>query len=187
MTGIMNPRVLKEFRSILFPTLLALGGAGLMAVQTNADQSTLDVLIETNVAFWLLLKVSPFVFYISLALAAALSYGFEFQHRTLTMLLTQPLSRSRIWREKLAALAIAVIVPVFTYCPRNSPCILRLRSMVAAVSNAAGFIHGCHHPRRNAPAGHGLLGGLLDLAGSVNIGRNGSRSRDSGHAIAGSA
>jgi hypothetical protein len=44
------------------------------------------------------------------ALLAALPFGAEFQHRTMVLLMAQPLSRRRIWLTKHAALAGALIV-----------------------------------------------------------------------------
>src|SRR5215469_5310098 len=101
----MNRRLAKEFRSLVVPTLLAIAGAFLMALACDVDLSTSQFEIGLY-TFILLLKTAPFLFYISLAFAAGLSYGFEFQYRTLAVLLSQPIPRLRIWREKLVILAM---------------------------------------------------------------------------------
>ena len=43
------------------------------------------------------------------ALLGGLSFGHELQHRTLPMLLTQPVSRAAIWRDKVLVLAAALL------------------------------------------------------------------------------
>ena len=48
-------------------------------------------------------------FLVGLPLLATLSFGNEFQHRTLSLLLTQPVDRMQIWGEKLSVTAVAVL------------------------------------------------------------------------------
>jgi ABC-type transport system involved in multi-copper enzyme maturation permease subunit len=48
-------------------------------------------------------------FFIGFPLLATLSLGNEFQHRTLSLLLSQPVSRMEIWREKLSVTLVAVL------------------------------------------------------------------------------
>jgi hypothetical protein len=85
----MNPRYVKELRLLLLPASVAALAA---------------------LSFWLpFIRIgdSPpaaFVFPVCIALVAALSFGGEFQHRTLPLLLVQPLERSRLWWEKMAVL-----------------------------------------------------------------------------------
>ncbi len=47
-------------------------------------------------------------FYLGIPLLATLSFGNEFQYRTLSALLSQPLSRMEIWAEKMTVTVIAV-------------------------------------------------------------------------------
>src|SRR5439155_3968247 len=49
------------------------------------------------------------------ALVAGVSFGHEFQHGTFTMLLSQPIARAAIWRDKMLALlaAFASITALF--------------------------------------------------------------------------
>ena len=53
--------------------------------------------------------LSAMGFGIGISLLASLSLGSEFQHQTLSLLLSQPLSRMAIWSEKLTVILIAVL------------------------------------------------------------------------------
>jgi ABC-type transport system involved in multi-copper enzyme maturation permease subunit len=48
-------------------------------------------------------------FFLGIPLLAVLSLGNEFQHRTLSLLLTQPVDRMEIWGEKLSVTVVAVL------------------------------------------------------------------------------
>jgi hypothetical protein len=48
-------------------------------------------------------------FFLGVPLLATLSLGNEFQHRTLSLWLTQPLSRMQLWREKMSVMCPAVL------------------------------------------------------------------------------
>jgi len=109
----MGRRLLKEFRCLLIPGLLAMGAAVPMAIRLGFDQATLDVIEPLGLR--LLLEIAPSLFYILLAIAASLSYGVEFQYRTLPVLLSQPLSRFTMWREKIFVLGMVVILAALTY------------------------------------------------------------------------
>src|SRR5207302_5678971 len=52
-----------------------------------------------------------------LAVMAALSFGDEFQHRTMPLLLSQPRARFDLWREKLEVLLVAAFSLVFVNGP----------------------------------------------------------------------
>ena len=47
--------------------------------------------------------------FLGIPMLAILSLGNEFQHRTLSLLLTQPVSRMKIWGEKLSVTFVAVL------------------------------------------------------------------------------
>jgi hypothetical protein len=53
-------------------------------------------------------EVSYLVFVLGILLLATLPFGNEFQNRTFSLLLSQPISRMQIWREKLSITAIVV-------------------------------------------------------------------------------
>jgi ABC-type transport system involved in multi-copper enzyme maturation permease subunit len=48
-------------------------------------------------------------FFGGILLLATLSFGNEFQHRTLSLLLSQPVDRMEIWREKLSVTIVVVL------------------------------------------------------------------------------
>src|SRR5436190_14179715 len=109
----MQDRLLKEFRCLLFPFLIAVGAALPMAARVGFDRPLLDSV--EPLALRLLLEIAPSLFYVGLAMAAAMSYGVEFQNRTLPLLLSQPSSRFSLWCEKIAVLMAGVILAAATY------------------------------------------------------------------------
>ena len=60
-------------------------------------------------------EVSYLVFVLGILLLATLPFGNEFQHRTFSLLLSQPISRMQIWREKLSITAIAVFTAALVF------------------------------------------------------------------------
>jgi ABC-type transport system involved in multi-copper enzyme maturation permease subunit len=85
----MNPRYVKELRLLVLPAAVAAAAVlsyWLPFIQIGGSQP------------------GTFVFPVCVALLAALSFGAEFQHRTLPLLLVQPIERPRLWWEKMAVL-----------------------------------------------------------------------------------
>ncbi len=60
--------------------------------------------------------IGPMGFFCGILLLATLSLGNEFQHRTLSLLLSQPISRMRIWGEKLSVTVVAVLSAALVFC-----------------------------------------------------------------------
>jgi hypothetical protein len=60
-------------------------------------------------------EVSHLVFVLGILLLATLPFGNEFQNRTFSLLLSQPISRMQIWREKLSITAIAVFTAALVF------------------------------------------------------------------------
>src|SRR5215467_156278 len=56
----------------------------------------------------LLSALTSLSFFAGVAMLSAVSFGAEFQHRTLPLLLSQPVTRARVWREKIFLLFIVV-------------------------------------------------------------------------------
>jgi ABC-type transport system involved in multi-copper enzyme maturation permease subunit len=99
----MTRRLAKEFRQLLPPCSVAAIAACLMAVLFPlAEQAD-------GGAAPFFFGLSSFVFFGSIAMAAALSFGAEFQQRTLCLVASQPIPRARVWNEKLLALMMAAI------------------------------------------------------------------------------
>ena len=63
-------------------------------------------LSETSVAFC----------YLGIPMLATLSLGYEFQHRTLSLLLSQPVSRMKILGEKMSVAFVAVVSATLVFC-----------------------------------------------------------------------
>src|SRR6516225_6928966 len=101
----MNPRLYKEVRPLLVPGVLV-AFAGIVICHANsrheADSFFHGAAITTFAGL--------------LPLLAALPFGIEFQHHTVPMLLTQPIPRERIWREKLFA-TLLVFLPAVLIGP----------------------------------------------------------------------
>src|ERR1700722_4880222 len=94
----MNPRTTKEIRTI----------APFFAVAALAPMLTMPL-----VAFWsrdTTLQVGLWLSVIAGVAMSAMPFADEFINRTMGLLLTQPLSRSRIWRGKMLVLAAAAAV-----------------------------------------------------------------------------
>ena len=86
-------RILKEARPLFWPwCAVAMAGA-------------LPLAHPPHSMAW----VSTIAFFLGIPLLATLSLGNEFQHRTLSLLLSQPIDRMEIWGEKLSVTVLAVL------------------------------------------------------------------------------
>jgi ABC-type transport system involved in multi-copper enzyme maturation permease subunit len=102
-----NTRILKEARPLFWPwCAVALAGA----VPLVRPLHSLE---------W----ISPIGLFLGIPLLATLSLGNEFQHRTLSLLLSQPVGRMEIWGEKMSVTLVAVLsaVLVFSLSLRAAP------------------------------------------------------------------
>src|ERR1043166_4655733 len=86
----MNPQITKEIR-VLLPPLAILVLASLLPYR-SWEKSWFTVL--------------PVIFIICSAVMAGLSFGHEFQQRTISLLLAQPIPRKRIWLLKTGLLGL---------------------------------------------------------------------------------
>ncbi len=99
----MNPRttrILKEARALFWPWC-AVACAGLLPLVQPSHR-----IVE---------PIGFIGFLVGIPLLAALSFGAEFQHRTLPLLLTQPVDRMEIWGEKLSLTAVAVLSALLVF------------------------------------------------------------------------
>ena len=86
-------RILKEARPLLWPwCAVVLAGV-------------LPLLPSLRSVGWIGLAG----FFVGIPLLAALPLGEEFQHRTFSLLLSQPIGRIEIWRVKMSAAIVAVL------------------------------------------------------------------------------
>jgi hypothetical protein len=101
----MNPQFTKEFRTLVLPWCVAV----LMAILMQFGNFLAMVhVIESGPFVSFVLGLMVFAFFASLLAMAALPFGTEFQHRTLPLLFSQPIARSRIWRQKLLAALLGI-------------------------------------------------------------------------------
>jgi hypothetical protein len=101
----MNRRLAKEFRVLLLPWSVALAIAIILPVA--------NFLYFEGGSFVSFLRGGlTFAFFGCLLAIAALPFGTEFLHKTFPLLLSQPVSRAQIWKDKLIAGSGAVVLPL---------------------------------------------------------------------------
>jgi ABC-type transport system involved in multi-copper enzyme maturation permease subunit len=106
-------RILKEARILFWPWLAVILAGVLRLVDTPLPEFyrrrlfTVHNFIE---------PLSFLGFFIGIPLLATLSLGTEFQHRTLALLLSQPIRRMEIWSEKFSVTIIAVVSAALVFC-----------------------------------------------------------------------
>jgi ABC-type transport system involved in multi-copper enzyme maturation permease subunit len=97
-------RILKEERSLFWPWCAVTVVGVLPLVRHQAVSS----LIFPEIPPWMVEDISFVGFFFGIPLLAALSFGNEFQHRTISLLLSQPVRRMEIWGEKVSVMIAAV-------------------------------------------------------------------------------
>jgi len=113
----MNIRLKKEFQALFWPWLVA-AGIGLLPL---FNWLLLSAGLTHSNKFVYFLANSAYM--IGVAVLAALPFGNEFQERTLSMLLSQPCSRKQIWREKMFAPAILILLLTLVHAAGYLPSI----------------------------------------------------------------
>jgi ABC-type transport system involved in multi-copper enzyme maturation permease subunit len=106
-------RLLKEARVLFWPwCVVTIGGALPLIQRSDSDLSVRGFphLLTRIVAHPLMREgIGPLCVFLGLPLLATLSLGGEFRYGTLSLLLSQPASRMRIWAEKMSVAAVAVL------------------------------------------------------------------------------
>ena len=108
-------RIFKEARSLFWPWLVVV----LAGVLRLAEPPPLPDFYYARNLFTLHNFIEPLSFlgfFIGIPLLATLSLGNEFQHRTLSLLLSQPIRRMEIWGEKFSVTIIAVVSAALIFC-----------------------------------------------------------------------
>src|SRR5208282_722498 len=98
-------RLLKEARSLFWPWC-AVSVVGLLPLFRHPWDSRF---VLPQFPYWVVENISSMGFFFGIPLLAALSFGNEFQHRTISLLLSQPVRRMEIWGEKLSVMIAAVV------------------------------------------------------------------------------
>src|SRR5260221_3543927 len=105
--SLKNPSILKETRPLLLPWLCAVFAGALFAIKPLVSEMGLG-------SFLLGLVVYGFLG--GLAVVGSLAFGQEFHNRTMSLLLSQPLPRSEIWRQKTTIVAVMVTLALVIEC-----------------------------------------------------------------------
>jgi ABC-type transport system involved in multi-copper enzyme maturation permease subunit len=118
--SVKTTRILKEVRSLFWPwcAVIAAGVVPLLQESHFAPTAGGSIL---GALHWIE-PISFLGFVLGIPLLATLSMGNEFQHGTLPLLLSQPIGRMEIWKEKLSVMVVAVLsaLSVFCYAWRSS-------------------------------------------------------------------
>jgi ABC-type transport system involved in multi-copper enzyme maturation permease subunit len=107
-------RIFKEARSLFWPWLAVMTAAALPLLERSWS-------VGSGAApLWGIHQViepaSFLGFFIGLPLLATLSLGNEFQCRTISLLLSQPVGRTEIWSEKIIVALAAVLSAASLFC-----------------------------------------------------------------------
>jgi hypothetical protein len=102
----MKQRIAKEFRPLLLPWVIAVVAGAAPLIQMVDRSRLAHGIFETLIGLLFVVSVA------GIALLAAMSFGSEFQQRTLPLLLSQPVTRLRIWSEKLVVLLLATALAI---------------------------------------------------------------------------
>src|SRR5258708_23142863 len=100
-------RIVKEARSLFWPWCVVVF-AGVLRLFEPSNPALLGRGLFSALHNFIE-PVSFLGFFLGLPLLATLSLGNEFQHRTLALLLAQPIRRMEIWSEKFSVTIIAVV------------------------------------------------------------------------------
>src|ERR1700688_2943285 len=103
-------RIMREARPLLWPWVFVTSGGTLPWLVSISHYD------EFSLFYRFLTFASVLGFWIGLPLLATLPLGNEFQHRTIGLLLSQPVDRLKIWAEKWSVTIIAVLSAALVYC-----------------------------------------------------------------------
>jgi hypothetical protein len=109
----MITRITKEIRGQLAALGLVLVVACLVALRRwflGLYGDFMPTLISEHNFLNFILEVSPYFLLLTICVASSALYTSEYHWRTLQLLLAQPISRARIWTEKLLAVGTGVIL-----------------------------------------------------------------------------
>ena len=95
----MRTRIVKELRTFTLPAGFVVAGSLLVLLVSS-----------TSTVAHLAALLAATLFFVSAPLLGASAFGVEFHHRALSLLLAQPITRTRIWVEKCAAMFVVAAV-----------------------------------------------------------------------------
>jgi polyhydroxybutyrate depolymerase len=102
-----STRMMKEARALFWPwcAVMVAGALPLVLPQSR------PILLDLNIR-----EISSIAVGFGILLLATLPLSNEFQHRTLSLLLSQPVSRLEIWGEKMSVTLVAVLSVAMVFC-----------------------------------------------------------------------
>ena len=100
----MNVRLKKEFQSLFWPWL-AVTSIGLLPLVTFFLRP-----LGLKLSIQSAQSIATSSYLLGVTLLAAMLFGIEFQQRTFPQLLSQPYHKIQIWRDKISAAAIAILI-----------------------------------------------------------------------------
>src|SRR6266850_2742942 len=101
----------EELRPLRLPFWITLILAGVLPVfRTFDNPAYFDNPALIGEAWSFFVGFLQFAFFAGVLLLAALPFGIEFQYRTFTLWLSQPRSRSELWRERVGFALLCIIV-----------------------------------------------------------------------------
>jgi hypothetical protein len=99
-----STRILKEARALFWPWCAVTLAATLSFVPSGYSIGQTLAKGIASLGFWL-----------GMPLIATLAFGNEFQYQTLSLILTQPVDRMKIWRDKMLVVFVAVLSAAGVY------------------------------------------------------------------------
>jgi hypothetical protein len=106
-------RIVKEARSLFWPWCVVIIAGALPLVGESHSALIAGPLRGVH---RLIEPLSFLGFFLGIPLLATLSLGNEFQHRTLPLLLSQPIDRMEIWAEKMSVSMVATLSATLVFC-----------------------------------------------------------------------
>src|SRR5438552_3077704 len=108
----MSPRatrLFKEGRTLFWPWCAVTSAGAVPMLLLAFSNHGVNLWPGFNPRHGAALDVSLAGFVLGIPLLATLPFGSEFQHRTVSVLLSQPVNRMAIWAEKLAVTIVAAL------------------------------------------------------------------------------
>jgi hypothetical protein len=151
------PSLIKDLRTLLWPAAAILTATVMpLAWGSNAD--------EANALGGWSLRLTMVAFVLGTSLLVALPFGAEFQQRTLVLLLSQPVTRAKVWTQKWGTLlAVLLLLLVVQYA------VLTGGTVPAHVVFTFVALMACSGPLWTLVAGSTIGGAVFSLAALLLI------------------
>src|SRR6266853_750739 len=133
----MKRRIIKEFRPLALPFCFALVAASFVAFFKHVERM---VISEASVGFFV--GLSSLALFTTVVLIAALSFCIEYQQRTMALVLSQPVERFRLWKEKmLVAMSAIGVIAMFLLLVHGGLKLSAGRDLIVTISTKLWIGH----------------------------------------------